>query len=328
MAHKSWTAGILPLLGITASLSISASAQNTDSYATCYVLNGAVSIDHYFRCDNTTTGHSSCCQAGWTCWSNGVCEGINVNGNVQDYTRSGCTDPTWEDPVCLSQCQEFNPGGGTGIRPCDGITKSNRYCCDDGRSGPGSFECCNNESDIFTVGNASATPGIIATIPVAGVSSSVFASSVSLNTPSFSTSTSGLMISSSQPVPTTALSDGFMSSVSNNTAPMTGFVSSPTSSGIGSARPHEAPNPLAVGIGVGLGIGLPAAAAVVGIVILLMKRLQSAQQPREDWMKQEGVFRIGMSRRGIPFLRYRGTPSVASKLHELPSEREPGELSA
>lgn len=69
----------------------------------CYVLSGIAKIDAGYRCNNATTGHSSCCAAGAVCYSNGVCQ--QSNGPVQDYLRVGCTDPTWSDPACLQQCE-------------------------------------------------------------------------------------------------------------------------------------------------------------------------------------------------------------------------------
>ncbi|EPE29768.1 hypothetical protein GLAREA_00928 [Glarea lozoyensis ATCC 20868] len=75
-------------------------AQNVPT--TCYSIDGSSGLDSGFRCDNTTTGHSTCCAAGAICYSNGVCQ--QSNGPVQDYLRVGCTDKTWKDPACLEQC--------------------------------------------------------------------------------------------------------------------------------------------------------------------------------------------------------------------------------
>jgi hypothetical protein len=38
---------------------------------TCYYLDGSIATDAY-RCNNATTGESTCCGAGTNCWSNGV----------------------------------------------------------------------------------------------------------------------------------------------------------------------------------------------------------------------------------------------------------------
>jgi hypothetical protein len=68
----------------------------------CYVIDGEHNLNAGYRCDNGTTGHSTCCAAGATCYSNGLC--VQMNGQVQDFLRVGCTDPTWQDPACLDKC--------------------------------------------------------------------------------------------------------------------------------------------------------------------------------------------------------------------------------
>lgn len=67
----------------------------------CYHIDGSLAVTAY-RCDNSTTGQSTCCEVGAVCYSNGVCQ--QSNNGVQDYLRVGCTDSTWKDPACLDQC--------------------------------------------------------------------------------------------------------------------------------------------------------------------------------------------------------------------------------
>ena len=86
------------LLSLLANFASSA----TDMPTTCYVINGKHTLSAGFRCNNQTTGHSSCCAIGGICYSNGVCQ--QSNSGVQDYLRVGCTDHTWQDPACLDQC--------------------------------------------------------------------------------------------------------------------------------------------------------------------------------------------------------------------------------
>ena len=87
----------------TTSTTAGAAKSTKVSDAQCYFLNGAPSLNSY-RCDNSTAGHSTCCQAGAVCYSNGVCKVMNEG--IQDWQRVGCTDPTWKDPACLDQCQK------------------------------------------------------------------------------------------------------------------------------------------------------------------------------------------------------------------------------
>lgn len=72
----------------------------------CYFLDGTYTPDN-FRCNNATTGHSTCCETGGGCWSNGVCQkNQTYNGDVMDYLRYGCIDPTRHDPACLDVCPD------------------------------------------------------------------------------------------------------------------------------------------------------------------------------------------------------------------------------
>jgi hypothetical protein len=47
----------------------------------CYSLDGKSKRVSGYRCDNSTTGHSTCCDPGAICYSNGVCQ--QSNGPVQ-----------------------------------------------------------------------------------------------------------------------------------------------------------------------------------------------------------------------------------------------------
>lgn len=68
----------------------------------CYYLDGRPAGGVY-RCDNATSGESSCCNAGQICYSNGVCQ-AGPQKKATDWLRVGCTDKTWSSPACLKQC--------------------------------------------------------------------------------------------------------------------------------------------------------------------------------------------------------------------------------
>ena len=70
----------------------------------CYNIDGSINTFSW-PCNNGTAGHSTCCEPGATCWSNGVCAVPNP-GHEPDYLRVGCTDPTWNDPACLKRCEQ------------------------------------------------------------------------------------------------------------------------------------------------------------------------------------------------------------------------------
>ena len=72
---------------------------------TCHFLDGSVAKEAW-PCDNSTSGASSCCPAGATCYSNGVCQ--DEKDGVNDWLRVGCTDPDWPEP-CLNECTDCNP---------------------------------------------------------------------------------------------------------------------------------------------------------------------------------------------------------------------------
>ncbi|ROW18255.1 hypothetical protein VPNG_00229 [Cytospora leucostoma] len=66
------------------------------------------------------------------------------------------------------------PSSTAGIRPCDGITEGNHYCCDTGEDGVGSYACCDNSTDIFVLG--SSIPSVLAQMPLSQTSTSTTAS--------------------------------------------------------------------------------------------------------------------------------------------------------
>ncbi|KAH8592122.1 hypothetical protein B0O99DRAFT_689903 [Bisporella sp. PMI_857] len=208
----------------------------------CYVLNGEAKSDAGFRCDNSTTGHSACCGIGAVCYSNGVC--AQDNNGIQDYLRVGCTDETWEDPACLTQCESFANSSTAGIRFCNGaITNTNQYCCDDGSAGIGSFKCCRTPTSIFRI---NPIPTVVAQIPL------IWSSTRSTTT----TSTSSTSTSTSSSSSTTATS----------LSPTSGApVSAPTSTstdGAESKNKENGTNSAAIGVGV----GVPVVVIAVGLI--------------------------------------------------------------
>ncbi|ESZ91050.1 hypothetical protein SBOR_8569 [Sclerotinia borealis F-4128] len=232
------------LLFCSFSLPLLASASTTDTPTTCYVIDGTHNYKAGYRCDNSTTGHSSCCQAGAICFSNGVCQ--QANGNAQDYLRVGCTDPTWKDPSCLNQCTIYARGSTAGIRFCNGaITSTTEYCCDPGGNGVGSFACCKNDTNIF---NISPVATVLAQVPLNYVSSSTSSTSTS----SASTST------------TTSASNTITTSSASETS--TTILSSPTST----STPHTA--------AIGVGVGIPCGILALGLLGYFFWRRKRAQK--------------------------------------------------
>ncbi|KAB8071635.1 hypothetical protein BDV29DRAFT_178832 [Aspergillus leporis] len=74
----------------------------------CYTLHGG-RIQPNFEVDapcgvtNSTHPHVPCCVKGDYCMSNGICHFINQKGG-RGYYAADCTDPTLQDPACMTRC--------------------------------------------------------------------------------------------------------------------------------------------------------------------------------------------------------------------------------
>ncbi|KAI0885577.1 uncharacterized protein GGS22DRAFT_161267 [Annulohypoxylon maeteangense] len=257
-------------------------------FQTCYRIDGAA-LEPIFRCDNHTTGHSSCCMPGEVCWSNGVCHG--KTGGVDDWLRRGCTDYSWRSTACFDVCPWYVGVFGIGVRPCGGINESNQYCCDDGSTGDGSFACCNNDTKVFQYNNITTLPTIIATIPL------------------------------NDKAPTSSSTVG---SISTKSTSSQAASTSTSSSGSGSSGGSSN----AVAIGVGLGVGLPAAAAIFAGVGFMIWRSRRSRPISEQSPQQDAPSYIEAPYSGTPKPpNIQGQPSVNNP-QELPSGYDARELPA
>ncbi|KAF7958391.1 hypothetical protein EAE96_001940 [Botrytis aclada] len=256
------------------SLPLLVSAATTDTPTTCYVINGQHNANAGYRCDNSTTGHSSCCAAGAICFSNGVCQ--QANGDVQDYLRVGCTDPTWQDPACLNQCNMYARSSTAGIRFCNGaITSTTEYCCDAGGHGVGSFACCNNDTNIF---NISPVAKLLGQVPLDYTSSS---SSSSSSTSSISSSSSTATSTAS----TTTTSSSTTAATSEAAASQTSTA--PLSTATATSTSYSSNHAVAIGAGIAIPCGILAIAALGWL--LWRKRRASKQQVNQLPNNEGGV---------------------------------------
>ncbi|OJD33138.1 uncharacterized protein BKCO1_3300076 [Diplodia corticola] len=103
-------------------------------------------------CSAGTTGSSNsiCCNEGETCWSPGLCQAVAVNASVStQFTRSSCTDPTWQADECMSFCVQERPTTSEPVHYCgNGV-----FCCDHP-------DCCDDRAaadQLLTIGVPSAT---------------------------------------------------------------------------------------------------------------------------------------------------------------------------
>ncbi|KAM3086106.1 hypothetical protein ACMFMG_000245 [Clarireedia jacksonii] len=245
-----------------------------DTPTLCYVINGQHNGNAGYRCDNSTSGHSTCCAAGATCYTNGLC--VQMNGQVQDFLRVGCTDPTWEDPACLDQCTSYARSSTAGIRYCNGsLTDTTRYCCDDGSHGVGSFACCADETDIFQIKPAAK---YLAQVPLDYTSTTSSTTS--------SSSTKSLKTSTTSTTASTTSSSTILSIITSGGSTITSALSTTIATvpaAVSSSAPLPSPsttnNSHAVAIGVGAGVGCGIVAlALLGFLFYKYKSKKRQQQ--------------------------------------------------
>ncbi|CZR54969.1 uncharacterized protein PAC_04854 [Phialocephala subalpina] len=228
--------------------------------ATCYLPDGTLAPGAY-RCNNATSGHSTCCEIGSVCWSNGVCQ--KVSNGVIDWIRLGCTDPTWNDPACLHACMSITQNA-LGVRPCDGIGGTN-YCCDLTPNDPGDLSCCSTSAQLFSVPAAT----IEATVPA----QKVIATSADISSLSSTASASTTMSTSATPTSNTA------------SATSTSTSAAATSTNSGSSG-------LSTGAQAGIGVGVAAVAIGAGALGFLFwwrrRRNSNTYKPTSNNSSENG----------------------------------------
>ncbi|KAF3916403.1 hypothetical protein ABW21_db0207237 [Orbilia brochopaga] len=104
----------------------------------CY-FPGGQRANGYVACDDTTTGHSACCQNKnqTACFATGLC--YLQNGF---YERGACTDQSWQSDACPGPCRDFR-NSGQDLLACD--DSSDSFCCATG-SKP---SCCSDTKNYF-----------------------------------------------------------------------------------------------------------------------------------------------------------------------------------
>ncbi|KAH7310631.1 hypothetical protein B0I35DRAFT_481935 [Stachybotrys elegans] len=116
--------------------------------AMCYTPDGTP-VPRDIPC-NQDGGVSMCCDRGYFCHSNGICQPENMSIDVPNrFIRATCTDESWESPECVSFCTTANPGGGEWVVRCTNSTstKASEWCC--------SWEtCCEDNDPRIEIGDA------------------------------------------------------------------------------------------------------------------------------------------------------------------------------
>lgn len=94
-----------PLVLLTAYLSTTIRAVEN---APCYYPGGAPALGFY-PCQAFDAPVSSCCPAGWTCFSNALCIATTNSNAFPNLTlgavqRGACTNPKWNNNICGGAC--------------------------------------------------------------------------------------------------------------------------------------------------------------------------------------------------------------------------------
>ncbi|KAK0629055.1 hypothetical protein B0T17DRAFT_175078 [Bombardia bombarda] len=247
---------------------LAASLVNADPNAPCYFPRGEPALGFY-PCQAYNAPISSCCPAGWTCFSNALCVATTDSNSFPNLTlgavrRGACTNPEWNNNICGNACLDSDNKDGK-LAACG----DDRFCCERDFN-DGQCSCSTDSDSAFTI-----SVGLAQTI--IQVSDTSFTGTPSLSIASTKRSSSVVptrtavtrSTSSSSPTPTavnntssaTAASStrgGSTSSQTTASAP-TGSSSSDTDGGSGGSSSNSS------NLKIGLGVGIPLAAlAVIG----------------------------------------------------------------
>lgn len=105
----------------------------------CYWPDGSLAENSY-ACGSDNTVHHACCLIDGSCIDGGYCIGLYGYLN-----RVSCTDRSWSDPACPSQCFDTVKDGFVSLAPCD--APHGKWCCLDGSMTSG---CCANNTFQFS----------------------------------------------------------------------------------------------------------------------------------------------------------------------------------
>ncbi|KAK4220041.1 hypothetical protein QBC37DRAFT_76789 [Rhypophila decipiens] len=96
--------------------------------APCYYPGGEPALGFY-PCQAFDAAISSCCPAGWTCFSNALCIATTNSNSFPNLTlgavqRGACTNPKWTNDICGGAC--LDPENADGKLAACG---DDRFCC-------------------------------------------------------------------------------------------------------------------------------------------------------------------------------------------------------
>ena len=126
-----------------------------NAHTFCYFPDGKTIASGFSPCENTS-GNSTCCQRGFACMSNNLCEltpYASAGPGQTTYVRGSCTDPSWNDPSCPSFCispeNKDTWNAGMGLDQCPDSSLDAYYCVDAATESLSPEQACANDAVTF-----------------------------------------------------------------------------------------------------------------------------------------------------------------------------------
>ena len=132
----------LVLLSSILQVSLAQNLNGTTSQA-CYWPDGSLATGNY-ACGSDDTVNHACCPIDGSCVDGGYCFGL-----YGYLSRFSCTDRSWNDAACPSQCFNAGKSSWADLSPCDAA--SGQWCCLETSS-----SCCGNTTFNFAPGGITA----------------------------------------------------------------------------------------------------------------------------------------------------------------------------
>ncbi|KAH8678370.1 hypothetical protein BX600DRAFT_451985 [Xylariales sp. PMI_506] len=206
---------------------------------------------------NTTTPAVSCCAAGDSCLTEGICSYTHSQVNGSGYYIGGCTDSTWASPYCQKRCADLYSGDvvystSTGLWAC----------CSENDSTP---DCTIPTSETF-LGAAPQALDDYFDVPATGFSYTSVSLPTSTTTASSATTTTSSATTKTSSVSTTT--SKFSSFAVITTTPSTTPSSTAAVGGASSENPTTGSGTgLSAGASAGIGIGVAAVAILIAALV-------------------------------------------------------------
>ncbi|KAK3401942.1 hypothetical protein B0T20DRAFT_126908 [Sordaria brevicollis] len=270
-----------------------------DPNAPCYFPGGEFAPG-YFACQAFNAPVSSCCPAGWTCFSNALCIATTESNSFPNLTlgavqRGACTNPQWNNNICGSACLDEENRKGE-LAACG----NDRFCC---ASDFNSGKCdCSSETDgPFTI--SAGLPQTIIQVtdttftgrsPSLSIASTRPGTVTTTKASATGTTTTGASTQTTDS-PSSSTSPGSSSPRSTTSAPSLTPAAPPVGSSSSSKEEDDDSGGLGTGAKIGLGVGIPLAVlAVAGALAYFFwwrpRQQHAERQRRVEQMNADRYF--------------------------------------